>query len=104
MNNEQAHKAIHKKINQTLIEIDGTGKIEEIPNYYGEILFDEESKEINDPNIKLACQRILGNEEIKEEQALPPFLNELLKIDKERLIAQLLEYYTRNKIISKKLK
>ena len=101
MDNKSVHISLHQKVAKTLNQIDGKGQIEEIPGYYGEILFQNEEKVQNDDSIRNACQKILG-EECTEE--LPGFLNELLDKDPEVLIAQLLEYYTRHQLLSQNFK
>lgn len=92
MDNKAVHIKIHQKISNTLGEIDGQGEIEAVPNYYGKVLFGTDPIE-PDQHITNAC-KLLSGEEISED--LPIFLKELLKTDKEALLAQLIEYYTRH--------
>jgi hypothetical protein len=101
MENEQVHKKLHKKLSETIDTIADSGTLQEIPVYFGSILFDSNPKETTDPNIQNACKKILG-EEVQAD--LPVFLKELLKQDKTELVSKLLEYYTRHQILLKNIK
>ena len=100
MDNKAVHVKIHQKISNTLGQIDGQGEIEVLPNYYGKVLFETNQIE-SDEHITNAC-KFLSGEEISED--LPIFLKELLKTDKEALLAQLIEYYTRHHYLIQSIK
>lgn len=98
MDNETMHKNLHKKQAQTLQDVSGQEEMLEIPAYYGEVLFDITPVEVEDANIEKMTKALLEN---GPSDDLPPFMQELLKGDNEKVLAQLMDYYTRHKVLEK---
>ena len=100
MDNEAVHRKLHQKLSELLSQISGQGEPVDLPGYYGELLFESTPIPTEDENIKKAANSLLQNE---LQDDLPVFLKELLKLDREKLIAQLLEYYMRHQVLAKKM-
>ena len=99
MDNLQAHRNIHSKNRKKRDEICSDGLILEMPGYIGEVLF-EKIHENFDKSIEDSASFILSDESAKViPEKLPPMLNDLLSLPKEELLAKLIEYYTRNKML-----
>jgi hypothetical protein len=100
MDNLQAHRDIHIKNKKKRDEICPNGLVLEMPRYYGEVLF-EKIHENFEKSVEDSASFILSDDSNKVvPDNLPPMLSDLLSLPKEELLAKLIEYYTRVKMLS----